>query len=89
MIGRDRTPEQLSALFVFGALLLLPPLLIVFNQPARVLGVPVLFLYIFLAWVAVIGLTAAVARRIAGGGSSGSDASPAGQDTAKRQATDA
>jgi hypothetical protein len=89
MIGRNRAPEQLSALFIFGALLLLPPLLIVFNQPVRVLGVPVLFLYLFLAWIAVIGFTAAVARRITGGGSSGSDASPAEQDTAKRQAPDA
>jgi hypothetical protein len=89
MIGRDRAQEQLVALFVFGAVLLLPPLLVIFNQPVRVLGVPVLYLYLFLVWVAVIGLAAAVARRIEGGGSNGSGGSPAEQATAERQTTDA
>jgi hypothetical protein len=71
MIRSNRTQEQLVALFVLGALLLLPPLLAIFNRPVRVLGVPVLYLYLFVAWAAVIGLTAAVARRIGAAQSSG------------------
>jgi hypothetical protein len=76
MIRSDRAQEQLAALFVLGAVLLLPPLLVIVNQPVRLLGVPVLYLYLFVVWAAVIGLTAAIARRIAGAGSNGSGAAP-------------
>jgi uncharacterized membrane protein (DUF4010 family) len=86
LISRDRVQEQLVAAFIFGALLLLPPLLVIFNQSVRVLGVPLLYLYLFLVWVAVIGITAAIARRIVGGENSGS---PAEQATAEKQAPDA
>ena len=41
---------------------LLPPLLRVFNRPVRILGMPVLYLYLFVAWAALIGMTAAVVR---------------------------
>jgi hypothetical protein len=81
MIRRIRNQEQLVALFVLGALLLLPPLLAIFNRPRRVLGVPVLYLYLFLAWAALIGLTAAVARRAGAaqsrGGSNSASPDPA------------
>lgn len=89
MIHRDRAQEQLIALFVLGVVLMLPPLLVIFNQPVRVLGVPVLFLYLFIVWAAIIGLTAAIARRMAGGGSDGSGGSRAEQVAAERQTTDA
>ena len=52
------------ALFLLGALLLTPPLLIVFNQPTRVFGVPALYLYLFVVWAVLIALVAlAVERR--------------------------
>jgi hypothetical protein len=82
MIRRNRTQEQLVALFALGALLLLPPLLVIFNRPVRVLGVPVLYLYLFLAWAAVIGLTAAVVRHI---GAAQTGSAPPGPASAERR----
>ena len=56
--------ERLIALFLLGVVMVLPPVLQVFNQPVRVLGVPVLYLYLFAAWAVLILWTAAVARGI-------------------------
>ena len=58
MPGPNRTHEQLFALFVLGLLLFTPPLLTIFNSATRILGVPVLPLYLFAAWAAVIALVA-------------------------------
>jgi hypothetical protein len=64
MLRRDRTHERLIALFLLGVLLLNPPFLLVFDRPIRVLGIPVLYLYLFLAWTVLIAAVAAVARHI-------------------------
>ena len=64
MVGAKRTPERLVALFLFGVMLMFPPILEVFNQPVRILGVPVLYLYVFAAWAVLIVLVAAIVRRI-------------------------
>lgn len=64
MDRRDTTHERLVALFLLGVLLLVPPMLVVFNRVERVLGVPLLYLYLFAAWALLIGLAALVARRI-------------------------
>lgn len=64
MIRKSRIAERLVALFFLGALLLLPPALLVFNRPVRVLGLPVLYLYVFAAWAALIVLTAAIVVRL-------------------------
>jgi peptidoglycan/LPS O-acetylase OafA/YrhL len=86
MIGRSRTHERLIALFLLGLLLLLPPVLVIFNQPARIAGVPVLYLYLFFAWAILIGLTAAVTRRIGDEQTRvGNGASPPDGDAAERQ----
>ena len=50
MQAPSRTRELLVALFLLGALLFAPPLLIIFNQAARVFGVPTLYLYLFTVW---------------------------------------
>ena len=50
--------QRLVAIFVLGLVLLLPPLLLVFNRPAIVLGVPILHLYLFCAWAWLIALGA-------------------------------
>lgn len=55
---------RLIALLALGTVLLLPPLLVVFNRPVRVLGIPALYLYIFAAWALIIALAAAISRRI-------------------------
>ncbi len=57
-----RLRARLVALFVAGCLAFCYPALALFNVPATLFGVPVLFLYLFGAWGAVIVLTALVVR---------------------------
>jgi hypothetical protein len=54
---------KLVLLFVVGALLLSFPVLAVFNRPAVVAGVPVLYLYLFGVWAAGIAAVLILARR--------------------------
>jgi hypothetical protein len=60
---RSARSARLAFLFLLGCLLFNYPLLALFNVPARVLGVPVLYLYIFAAWGVLIALVAAVMER--------------------------
>jgi hypothetical protein len=54
---------RVIAVFLLGCLAFGYPLLALVNVPARVLGVPVLYLYVFGAWAALILLIAwAVSR---------------------------
>lgn len=46
--------ERLAALFLFGLLLFNYPLLAMFNTPTLALGMPKLYLYLFVAWASVI-----------------------------------
>jgi hypothetical protein len=48
--------DRLIALFLLGVLLLTPPLMAIFNVDRLVLGIPVLYLYLFGAWVVLVGL---------------------------------
>jgi len=50
--------ERLVALFILGVLLFSPPFLLIFDNSATVMGIPVLYLYLFVAWAALIGLLA-------------------------------
>lgn len=50
----DMTSRRLAALFVIGIAALYPPLLGVFNRPASFLGIPLLPLYLFTTWGALI-----------------------------------
>jgi hypothetical protein len=56
-------------LFVAGlfALLLNYPLLAAFDHDGRVAGVPVLYLYVLVTWLLLIGLTGWLVRRPPGG----------------------
>jgi hypothetical protein len=54
--------ERLVALFLLGLLLFNYPLLAMFNHPRLVGGIPLLYLYLFLAWIGVIAVAAAVLR---------------------------
>jgi len=51
-----RKVPRLICLFGLGCLLFNYPLLAVFNIPFRVLGVPVLYVYLFVVWACLIGL---------------------------------
>ena len=50
---------------VATAVLLLPPVLALFDTPRRLFGLPLLPLYIFAVWAAAIVLCAVAARRAA------------------------
>ena len=56
----DRRGQRLAALCLLGLLLFRYPVLAVFNVPATVAGIPVLYAYFFLAWGALIALIALV-----------------------------
>jgi hypothetical protein len=58
--------ERLVALFLLGLLLYNYPILTLFNVPRLVLGVPVLYLYLFVAWLGVIVVAALVVHRTEG-----------------------
>jgi hypothetical protein len=55
--------QRLAALFVLGNLLFNYPLLALFNRPEMVLGIPLLYLYVFGAWAFLIALLALTVQR--------------------------
>jgi predicted permease len=55
--------QRLVALFLLGCLLFNFPLLALFNLEGEVLGIPLLYAYIFGAWLALIMLMALAAER--------------------------
>jgi hypothetical protein len=57
---REQRGQRLIAVFVLGCLLFNYPLLSLFNVAAEVLGVPVLYAYIFAAWALLVALMALV-----------------------------
>jgi hypothetical protein len=52
--------EKLLLMFFVGLLLFNPPLLGLFGVPRLVAGVPLLYVYIFVAWIALIALAAMI-----------------------------
>jgi hypothetical protein len=57
------TAEWLVAAFMLGVALFNYPLLSLFNTDATVFGVPLLYVFIFVAWGGLIGLTAWIIAR--------------------------
>lgn len=57
------TGQRLVALFLLGCLLLNFPLLYLFERDVTIAGVPLLFVYVFASWAALIALTALVVER--------------------------
>jgi hypothetical protein len=55
--------QRLVVVFLVGVLLFNYPLLALFNRAAYVAGIPVLYLYIFGAWAALIAIAALVVER--------------------------
>lgn len=58
-----RKGERLVALALLGFLLFNYPLLSLFSSEDRLLGVPLLYAYLFTSWAVVIALVALVIRR--------------------------
>jgi hypothetical protein len=63
MSQRPGTGERLLALFALGVVLFNFPLLALFDRAVTVLGIPVLYVYIFCAWALLIALLALVIER--------------------------
>lgn len=63
MLRASRTRELLTALFLLGVMVFTPPLLLIFNKVTRTLGLPVLYLYLFAVWAALIALVAFAVER--------------------------
>lgn len=57
-MNRRRSVEWSVMLFVVGLLAFNPPFLSIFSLPELVFGIPILYLYIFVAWGVVIALLA-------------------------------
>jgi hypothetical protein len=55
--------QRLIALFLLGCLLFNYPLLYLFNSEERLFGIPLIYIYTFTAWGALIALTALVMER--------------------------
>ncbi len=59
----DRRGQRLAAVSVFGALVLNYPLMKLASSEGTLLGVPVLYLYLFGLWAVLIGVMAVVIER--------------------------
>lgn len=54
--------RKLAALFLLGWALYNYPVLSLFNLPASLFGIPLLFAYGFIAWAVIIGLVVLATR---------------------------
>ena len=63
MARPGRRGERLAGVFLLGCLLFNFPLLGLFNVPATVFGVPLVYAYLFGAWALLIVLVALVMER--------------------------
>ena len=63
MVRSVNKTQRLVAIFLLGVLLFNYPLLALFNRASETFGIPVLYVYIFVAWALMIGLLALVIER--------------------------
>jgi hypothetical protein len=63
MHASSRKRQQLVGLFLLGCLLFNYPVVTLFDRPAMVLGVPLLYAYLFGAWALLIALVAVIVER--------------------------
>lgn len=63
MTKPGRFAERSLAIFFLGLLLFNPPLLSIFSSDARVGDVPLLYLYLFVAWGVLIFLVGRIATQ--------------------------
>jgi hypothetical protein len=60
--------ERLVALFLLGALFFSPIFIRLFGNGATIFGLPLLYVYVFVAWGLIIALVALVAEKSKGSG---------------------
>lgn len=66
-LSQQRLRSAAAVLPFLGVFLLLPPFLPLFTARVQVAGVPLIVVYIFGVWAALIGLAWWLARRLGGG----------------------
>lgn len=59
----ERKGQRMVALCMLGCVLFNFPVMALFNVPGTLLGVPLLYAYIFIAWALLIALMAWVVER--------------------------
>jgi hypothetical protein len=57
------TGQRLAAICVMGCVLLNYPILSLFSRPEDVMGIPLLYVYVFAVWILLVGLLALVIER--------------------------
>jgi hypothetical protein len=62
-VSEEKKSQRFVALCMLGMVLFNFPILALFNVNGTLLGVPVLYAYLFMAWAALIALMAFVAER--------------------------
>ena len=62
MTRDKRNARRLVGLFLLGALIFNFPLLSLFNRPILILGIPALYLYLFVTWSLIILLMLVLSR---------------------------
>jgi hypothetical protein len=63
MLKSSRKGQRLVGIFLLGCLLFNYPMLALFNVRVTLLGVPLLYAYLFGAWAVLIALVAAIVER--------------------------
>ena len=63
MTAPGRRGPRLVGLFALGCLLFNYPLVVLFDRSEMVLGVPLLYAYLFAAWAALIAAAAFIVER--------------------------
>ena len=63
MTGSRLVAQRLAALFLLGCLLFNFPILALFNRADEVVGIPLLYIYIFGVWLLLIVFMALAAER--------------------------
>jgi hypothetical protein len=56
MTPASRTTRRLVGVFLLGWVLLNYPILSLFNRPATVAGIPLLYVFVFAAWTVIVAL---------------------------------
>jgi hypothetical protein len=64
---RQGARDAAMVLPFIGAILLFPPVVLIFAAPSVVAGVPLILLYLFGVWGAIIAAAYVLARRLPGG----------------------
>ena len=80
MMKSSTTGDRCAAFFLLGLVVFNPPLLSVFSREVAVAGIPLLYVYLFAAWAALIGLIAVTVKRPANEGRPAAGRRPASKE---------